>query len=378
MTTTTPKPRTTTATILVVEDDGNLLEGIRNILEIESYDVLTAQDGVEALEILHQQIVPPDLIVSDIMMPHMSGIELLEEVHSVPDWVSIPVIFLTAKGEKADIQLGKRLGVDDYVTKPYDPVDLLVAIESRLDRHQTINAVHMSVIDKIKRDILTILNHEFRTPLTFVVAYSDMLNLSDIEHMNTAEILSFLKGISIGADRLRRLVENFIAVVELQTGEADSTFRWRKTQISDVEQIMCRAREAIFEDDEIDHVCEIYVESDLPTFTADEEYLQQAMYQLLSNAVKFSDPKMPIEFRARAENNEIVISVKDYGRGIPPAELDKIWLSFHQVNRAVHEDQGAGSGLAIVKGIVELHGGSVTVSSKEHLGSIFSIHLPLA
>ncbi len=362
---------------MVVEDDLNLLEGIRSILEIEHYGVLTAQDGDEALQLLRNGTITPDLIVSDIMMPHMSGIELLEEVRRVREWVSIPFIFLTAKGEKTDIQQAKLLGVDDYVTKPYDPVDLLVAIESRLDRHQSLNAAHEGALEKLKREILTILNHEFRTPLTFVVAYSDLLNVSDLQQMEPAEIISFLQGISTGADRLRSLIENFITLVEFQTGEAARTYSWRKHVIKDFGAMMENVRAEVFNTSKVEHECRMRIAPDIPPFIADEEYLRRALYHLLSNAIKFSSADRPVDFSAVREGNDLIIRVKDYGRGIPSRELHNIWHSFHQIDRATHEDQGTGSGLAIVKGVVELHGGRVEVESRVGVGSTFTIHLPL-
>src|SRR5262245_22614694 len=100
------------ARILIVEDDANLLDGIRTILELDHYTVLTADNGLHALQVLRTQPALPELIVSDIMMPQMDGIELLQQVRKESRWVAIPFIFLTAKGEKSDIQRGKRLGVD--------------------------------------------------------------------------------------------------------------------------------------------------------------------------------------------------------------------------------------------------------------------------
>src|ERR1043165_8550265 len=129
------------AKVLVVEDDVHLLEGIRDILELDGYAVLTAENGSYGLQVLHAQTASPDLILSDIMMPRMDGIQFLKEVRKEPRWLTIPFIFLTAKGEKADQHRGLRLGVDDYVVKPYDPADLLVKIETRLERHRHLNEV---------------------------------------------------------------------------------------------------------------------------------------------------------------------------------------------------------------------------------------------
>jgi two-component system sensor histidine kinase/response regulator len=366
------------ARILAVEDDANLLEGIRIILEIDGYEVYTAENGLEALEILRSAPVTPDLILSDIMMPHMNGTELLEVVRHEARWLSIPFIFLTARGEKADIHLAKEMGVEDYIVKPYDPVDLLIAIRSRLRRKEEIEALHNGAMTQMKRNILTILNHEFRTPLTFVVAYADMLNTPAPQQLGDSEMLSFLKGISSGADRLRSLIENFILLVELETGEARETFEWRKQPISDLQSLLEGVRAQVFEQEGVYHACEVHIADDMLPFLADEDYLKRAVVHLLNNAIKFSPAEQPVRLIASSEGDSVYIRVQDGGRGIPPEEMEQIWSSFYQVNRAFYEDQGAGSGLAIVRRVAELHGGEVLVESEVGVGSSFTMRLPAA
>jgi len=118
--------------ILVVEDDLAMRDGICEILEMAGYTVYVASNGKEALTLLEKN--PPELIVSDIMMPEMNGYHFYERVREDDRWLTVPFIFLTAKGEKADILRGKAMGVDDYLTKPFDPEELLVAVKSKLTR----------------------------------------------------------------------------------------------------------------------------------------------------------------------------------------------------------------------------------------------------
>lgn len=126
-------------TVLVVEDDDHLLAGIKEILQLDHYNVVTALNGVEGLIAANEQI--PDIIISDIMMPKMDGIQFFKELKKERRLALIPVIFLTAKGERSDIQRGLRLGVDDYVVKPYDNIDLLVRVEAVLERQRRFAAV---------------------------------------------------------------------------------------------------------------------------------------------------------------------------------------------------------------------------------------------
>jgi signal transduction histidine kinase len=366
------------ATVLVVEDDVHLLEGIRDILELDGYVVTTAADGLKGLEMLQYSTPPPDLIVSDIMMPQMDGIEFLKTIRKDERWANIPFIFLTAKGEKSDQHRGMKLGVDDYIVKPYDPADLLVKIEARLKRYANLTRTHKTGMSSLKKQILTMLNHEFRTPLTFVVAYSDLLDNHGAQKLSEEEIMQYVQGISAGADRLRNLIENFILLVEIETEDAQQTYTWRKGPIASVDDIFKEARERVKTLETRRHVCTVEIEPNIPVFIGDVEYLTGAVAQYLSNAAKFSEPGSPIAMGARRQDNKVIFWVKDQGRGIKKEEHENIWESFYQIDRVINEDQGAGAGLAIARGIARLHGGSVSVESEPGKGSLFKLWVPVA
>lgn len=361
--------------VLVVEDDTHLMDGIREILELDDYEVVTASSGVHGLDVLRQMERLPDLIVSDIMMPKMDGYQFFEAVRAESQWVAIPFIFLTAKGEKADIRLGKAMGADDYVTKPFSAEDLLVAVSSKLARTEQLQSIFSAQVLEMKRRILTILNHEFRTPLTYVIAYADMLS-RDSDQMSLDEMREFLRGVNAGADRLRRLIENFILLVEIETGEVRLTYNWRRRILSNyntvIEAAMRYARPSL---EMKNQQVSIFVQPDTPSMLGDEEYLAAALSRLIDNASKFSPPQSTIRLTIHPDADaRPTFTVADTGRGIPATEIDQIFESFYQVDRQVYEDQGSGSGLAIVQGIVTIHGGEVSVTSIEGEGSTFNIH----
>jgi len=123
-----PKP----ASILVVDDQPELVQGYDMTLTADGFRVLTALDGLEALEVLESHTV--DLILADIAMPRMNGYQLYERVRENPRWVAIPFVFLTARALDSDIRYGKELGADDYLTKPIEVEDLLAAVNGKLRR----------------------------------------------------------------------------------------------------------------------------------------------------------------------------------------------------------------------------------------------------
>lgn len=366
--------------VLVVEDDVHLLSGIRDILKLEDYDVQIAKNGQEALNLLKRNPdYPPDIIVSDIMMPYMNGFELLTEVRKEDRWVTVPFIFLTAKGEREDQNRGRQLGADIYLTKPFEAPDLLIAVGAALDRLDGIRRVKDDEMMSQKRKILTILNHEFRTPLTLVVAYAEMLKDYDKETADVpdGDMVSFLRGVFSGADRLRRLIENFITLVELDSGEAEKTITWRKRPVDDLsllaEDAVRQVRTALHDRE---HTFVVDIADAMPPVLLDVQYMTIAVRELLDNACKFSEAGSTVRLRIFSENDECIIQVADEGRGLPTQEYEKVWQPFYQIDREQHEDQGAGSGLAIVAGVTELHNGRYAVSSVEDEGSIFTLRLP--
>jgi DNA-binding response OmpR family regulator len=130
------------AAILTVDDQQDLLDNIALTLRAAGHTVLTATDGINALDILHSQ--PVDLILADIAMPRMNGYQFYQQVRENQAWVAIPFLFLTARAMDSDIRYGKELGIDDYLTKPIEPEDLLAAVQGKLRRTRQLVALVQS------------------------------------------------------------------------------------------------------------------------------------------------------------------------------------------------------------------------------------------
>ena len=119
--------------VLVIEDNQDVRENIADILELENYKVITAENGKIGVEKAFQNV--PDIIICDIMMPELDGYDVFKHLSVNPKMASVPFVFLTAKAEKEDMRKGMNLGADDYIIKPFDEHELLDAIESRLKKH---------------------------------------------------------------------------------------------------------------------------------------------------------------------------------------------------------------------------------------------------
>ena len=133
--------------ILIVEDNVDLLFNLDLILKSNNYQTIIAKNGVDALEKLEMLNFNPDIIISDILMPNMNGYEFFNKVSNDSRWSRIPFIFLTARAAPKDIRFGKLLGVDDYITKPFEEKDLLATITGKLNRIQRIEKIDQSLSD---------------------------------------------------------------------------------------------------------------------------------------------------------------------------------------------------------------------------------------
>ncbi len=360
--------------ILIVEDDLAMSGGIRDVLEMHGYRVQLAENGMEGLKLL--ETFRPDLIISDIMMPEMDGYEFLEKVRRHPEWTTVPFIFLTAKGQRPDIRAGKQLGADDYLVKSVDLEDLLVVVRAKLDRSLVLRQKSRQDLEELKRQVLNMLSHEFRTPLTYITGYVDLIQDGD---WSPDELQKFLTRIKSGSLRLNRLVEDFLFLVRFETDDARQAYVMDKGPFNNWRSVVAR----IF-DMHREHAAQRSVElaadiqPDLPLVEAHEPYLENAVNRLVDNAIKFSKPGGgKVAVKVRSANGRVLCTISDTGIGIPPAELAHMFERFHQINRQKTEQQGAGVGLAIVRGIVDLHHGEVTCQSVEGQGSDFTFSLPV-
>jgi signal transduction histidine kinase len=367
--------------LLVVEDDVHLLSGIRDILTISNFDVVTARNGKEGLDaLISMGDTPPDVIVSDIMMPYMDGFEFLAAVRNEARWITVPFIFLTAKGPGSRRE-GLMGGADHYLLKPFDADELITTVQSVLQlasaRKEITEIRTKSLLEEQISQIMAIINHEMRTPLMLVTGYSDLLRGFDPQNPDLADLTMFLQGVHSGADRLRRLVDNFILVVELATGEAAKVVAWRKRPTTDFRWMIDDALRQIELAHDRPRNYALNVQDPLPTVAVDNQYVTIVIRELLDNAAKFSSDDSTIQIDVAHDSGYVVLSVTDQGRGIPPQELEKIWQPFYQINRSEFEDQGSGSGLAIVDGVMRIHRGSRRVESIVGRGSRFTIYFPV-
>ncbi|MFW5709646.1 MAG: hybrid sensor histidine kinase/response regulator, partial [Chloroflexota bacterium] len=209
--------------ILIVEDSLQLLENTSLELEFRGYEVTQATDGQHALSILRDCDRLPDVVVSDIAMPDMDGYALLEHIRTEPRLYSLPVLFITAFDNKNSVQISKELGVDDYIVKPFDIDELIVAIENKLKRIQAFQRVAEENLDDVRQTLMNMLSHELRTPLMAIYGGSEVLaeSLANTPDETVDNVVQLIRR---GADRLNRLTGKALALLQIDSGHLKKAF----------------------------------------------------------------------------------------------------------------------------------------------------------
>ena len=238
---------------------------------------------------------------------------------------------------------------------------------------QTFHSVPLSTLSP---ELLSPFFHEFRTSLTMIKTCIALLTNPSVTY-DATELREFMDIVRRGGDRVDRLVRDFLAILKLESGVAE-----REAREAEPTEDIAWAIETVVnalknEADERNVNIQVKVPDSLPTLPILDEHLQMVVEKLLHNAIKFSKPEGgQVIVRATLEEEVIRFDVSDQGIGIPPEEQIKIFDRFYQLTRAGLERKGAGLGLAVARGLVEVYGGRIYVDSAVDGGSVFTFVLP--
>ncbi|MCX6153944.1 MAG: response regulator [Candidatus Kapabacteria bacterium] len=359
--------------ILIVEDEEIIRVSLSKALELNEYNVQSAPDGGKALEIARS--FKPDLIVSDILMPVMNGKQLLEELQKDSSTSMIPFLFLTALSDKSDVRRGMQLGADDYITKPFDINELISAIRTRLNKHEKSQQLQSTKINNLVSSINRALPHEFRTPISIIMGFSDYI-LKKVDTISKPDLKDMIANIKEAGERLSNLFEQYLFYASLEAiasnNEELKKARSKKTPsiemiISDLVNLLTKPfnRRDDFE-----------IEIDDCAIAMSEDYFVKLMQELIENSMKFSQSGSKVVIIGKFDSTDCHLEIKDHGRGMSNEQITTIG-AYVQFERGTYEQQGAGLGLAILNKIAEVHGGKMTIQSELQKFTIFKFRFPL-
>lgn len=364
------------ATILVVEDNADLNMAICEILESFQFEVHSSKDGFEALEWLKDS--RPDMILCDIMMPGMDGYTLLKHARADTKLRTLPFIFLTARTSVADRRMAKEIGIEDYLTKPVDTNDLLAAINNALRRRQMMQDEMQQQMAALRERIVGILQHEFRTPLTFVLGYAEYLLDVTNSNFNVDELRTSASAILDGGRRLQQLIETFLLLAELQDRQLNTD---EIVKVQAWELLRDTAQEFGQRLQDAGLIVELSDQNDNIMLLADTEMLREALRRLMDNAVRYrrlESETIWCSVEMLPTSPYVGLRIRDEGAGIPKEELDMLATIFAQIDRDNRTEPGAGLSLALIRHVAHLHGGSLEIDSTFGEGSTFTLWLPIA
>jgi signal transduction histidine kinase len=409
-------------TILYVEDDPASVILVRRVLESEGYRVIATADGLSAIEIASRE--HPDLILMDINIGGLDGYEVTTRLRTIEELQHVPIVAVTAATLQGDRERALIAGCTGYIPKPID-VDgfphqvrafldgtreeiesaeekseylveyshrLVDRLEAKIRELEATNA-ELQHMDRMKTDFIILAGHELRTPLTAIYGYAQILQACpDIggggsESEGIGSPRAIIEKMAEATWRLNQVIGDILNVSLIDADKLDLAMG-----PVFLNSLVRKALDSI-NDSAPDRELTFSVEGleGLPPVTGDSKRLYQVLWNVISNAVKYTPDGGHIRITGRQINGTIQLAVQDSGVGIPPEDQERIFDRFfvlentalHRSSKTAFKGGGLGLGLTVARGIIEAHGGRIWVESdgrdEEQLpGSTFHILLPLS
>ncbi|MFN8179546.1 MAG: response regulator [bacterium] len=365
--------------ILVIDDEENIRATVEEFLSLNGYRVDTASSGREGLDLLGRNAY--DLVVSDLRMPDVDGLAVIEWVHETQP--ELPVLVMTGHATVESTIRALRLGAYDYLLKPFRLDEIERTIENCLDKRRlerrntelTEMNTRLKEIERIKDDLLATVSHEFRTPLTALKGFMELLHVQGTDNLRSDQQHA-LQAITDNVDRLDAMISNLLALVESQDGGSQPIVE--PVRVADFVRQFVEATNP----GQGRGTFRLEIEDGVAAAEAliDRQRFALVLANLLDNAFKFAREPGAAEviLRLRREGGSTVIEVHDDGIGIQETLGDAIFDRFTQADMtSTREYQGAGLGLAVVREIVTGHGGDVRLVPPLLGGTSVRVSLPM-
>lgn len=356
--------------LLVVDDDRINRELLMHLFE-RDYRISTAMGGREALEVLKESDI--DLVMLDIMMPNMSGLEVLGEIRDNPKTRDLPVILISAMANTRDVVNGLRLGANDYITKPVDVSVVIARVKTQLTVKRLLDERQATIIDLEKAETLRsqlfrIASHDLKTPLNNIRMAEHLLRKIIPEEKDSEQILDTIR---LTVESMSGIITNFLDMVELQTGKIN--IKLKPIEMKDVVYNVLTQYEIAADKKKI----KLNMGDVEGWVVADAARLVQVVSNLVSNAIKYSPHDTEIKVFTETKNGMGYIHVRDQGPGIPESDRDQMFTEFSRLTpQPTGGEPSTGLGLWIVKHLMDAQRGTVGVEFPDAGGSNFWVAAP--
>jgi two-component system, sensor histidine kinase and response regulator len=369
--------------ILVADDIPANVELLLDQLNSLGYDTITATDGPSAIAAASEH--QPDLCILDVSMPagdlgvddRSTGFEVCRRIKRDPRTSRIPVIFVTALNDTSDRVRAIEAGGDDFLTKPHNRLVLGARVRSLLKLKAATDALEDSLrklreLERVRDDLMKMIVHDLKTPLTSVLATLEMLADGDFGEVSTPQKVA-IGDVESKSEDLLALIDDILEVARIE--EANITLTLAPMAPGALLAELVHEWGHRFQQEQT--TVFVSVADDAPIFTGDKGLIKRVFSNLIQNAVTHSSRAVHLELSARRAGHGVLFTVSDNGPGIPPEYHEVIFRKFGQVEMPrTPRTRSSGLGLTFCKLVVERHRGRIWVNSSEGKGSSFYIELP--
>jgi signal transduction histidine kinase len=370
--------------ILVADDVPANVELLFDQLQVLGFRSIAAADGPSALQACFEH--RPDLCILDVSMPagdlgcddRSTGFEVCRRIKRDPRTARIPVIFVTALNDTTDRVKAIEAGGDDFLTKPHNRLVLGARVRSLLKLKAATDALEesarkMKELEKLRDDLMKMIVHDLKSPLTSVLATIEMLMDGDFGNL-TPEQKKALGDSESKAEDLLALIEDLLEVRRIE--ETALTLNLDPLAPGSLLAEIVHEWQHRFQQDGA--TATVDVADDTPVFYADKQLIKRVIGNLIQNALTHSSHAVTLHLAVRKDGDGVLFTVSDNGPGIPPEYHELIFRKFEQVRTPnVPRVRSSGLGLAFCKLVVESHAGRIWVQSEEGRGSAFHFALPI-
>jgi two-component system, sensor histidine kinase and response regulator len=377
------------AKILVVDDEPDIALILKLYLEEAGYSITRAKDGESCLAILANE--PFSLVLLDINLPQMNGIEVLEKIMEIDRDIS--VLMMTGNGSESMAVKCMKIGAHDYFAKPFSLEDVLHRVEQALEYKEIIKAKKR--LEQEKNDFVYMLSHDLKNPITAVVGSIDIIREGRLGPVNEEQV-DYLQSAIECCSEVVSMIDNMLDIHRMESGLMQLSIR--PCDPAEIIRSDLNKCSLIATREGIDLTADI--DKNLPQIAVDKMVFSRIVSNLLGNAIKFTPeggnivltcsiiqsdtPEtlgipsyIPSETRNQLLLKRLLrLSIKDNGLGIPIEDQENIFKRFVQSKRSDRESGGAGLGLAYCKMTIEKLGGVIWVESEPDKGSEFIFLLP--
>lgn len=369
-------PQTGKKRILVVDDVpsniGLLSEGLKG-----EYTIIAAKNGQMALERAFSEN-QPDLILLDINMPEMDGYQVCRSLKDDPNTRDIPVLFLSAMEEVQDKTKGFKLGAVDYITKPFDIMEVKARIETHLalvsaQKQLKIQNQRLAELNKLKNDFVGMAAHDLRQPLVIIGLVTQSI-IKKIKDLSLKEVDEKLIRIRDSTKRMLALINNLLNVAVIESGNLELSMKPGSLKG------LIRERLEMYEINARRKNIQIHTTlNEIENILFDHDYIAQVIDNLIANALKFSESNKNVYVSLVKDTSGAKVDIRDEGPGISEEDQAKLYGTFQKLSaRPTGDEKSTGLGLSIVKKVLEAHKSELNVVSQLGKGTTFSFTLPSA